>query len=245
MKSNSSLSSKGAPGRGEHAAHRSSVGPEGLARLQEVVARRHGSQRVGRRVGRVLLEHLAGVLVLHGAVVHAEGELRLQRESQKLQARPLAAGHGQPRRVGVVVEHPVRLAPQLVAAPGELLAVEQGESQLQQVDTAHAEGVQAHKESLHELQLAGHHGHLHHDVGNGADGLLYETQRALDVGWAPVGLDAEPDLGKPRVAQPPERFVGKPRAARVQARVHAGEQLAGAPEEGHGLVGVQQGARPR
>lgn len=114
-----------------------------------------------------------------------------------------------------------------------------GEAELQQVDPARAEGVQAHEEPLHEIKLAGHHGHLDHDVGDHPNSLPDQPQSVLDIGRALVGLDAEADLGEARVAQARQQLPVQAGAARVQARVHAGEQLPGALEEGHGLVGVE------
>ena len=129
---------------------------------------------------------------------------------------------------------------QLEAAFRELCGVVQRKAELQQVNPADAEGIRPHQQVLHLPERARYHGHLHHHGRDRAHRLLHELVHAV-LAVARVGrLDAEADLVQAAFGKLLQAALVKQVAARVQARVGVRVKLAGMPEKGVHLLGVQQ-----
>ena len=97
-----------------------------------------------------------------------------------------------------------------------------------------------HQQVLHLPERARYHGHLHHHGRDRAHRLLHELVHAV-LAVARVGrLDAEADLVQAAFGKLLQAALVKQVAARVQARVGVRVKLAGMPEKGVHLLGVQQ-----
>ena len=201
----------------------------------------------------VLLEDLPRVLVVRTAVMHAQAQPLAAGELHERQRLDLAARHGHAAAVPVVIEVLERTFPQLEAAFCELRAVVQREAELQQVHAARARGVRAPQQLLHPGARPGDHGHFHHHVGQHGRRALHQRVHPLLPVVGVGRLHTEADLGEPRVGQRAQPRLVQQVAARVQARVRAGVQLARAPQKRLHLAGVEhrlaagdrQAAEPR
>ena len=172
--------------------------------------------------------------------MHAQAQPLALGVLQQRQRLGLAARNGHATAIPVIVQVVERAFSQLKSAFSKLVSIAQREAELQQVEAANANAVDARKHGLHLRQRARDHGHLHHHVRHGGNCSGHALEHRRIDACHVIGLDAKAQLIKPRLRQRGQTLVVKQIAARVQAHVHAREQLLRPCYERNHLVLVQQ-----